>query len=321
MPLTTDSRCWPEIVDQLGIFPAARRIQSQRLFLDHHLGETDDGVERGAQFVAHGGEKATLGCIRLLSRGPSQIDRLLLHLAIGDVARHGDDFRLGGPRCIGRLVERPTTHFDPDELDRMVQARFVSARRIPPEAKFDAARFATARGIRKCGEVGRTVGDVDAVEQAVPEQPRYRRAQHRLRRRRDELHRAVAAMARNDVTHVPCQQPISILLDIKQRDSGSRQQFRAEGEPGGIQRRRRDAERHQLAAQHRARNRRRQHVQIPQSDQQRGTSQGQRGCERDHASRRRKRGLERNDDKPDRSKGFDAAGAHRHRHDETRQRQ
>ena len=85
---------------------------------------------------------------------------------------------------------------------------------------------------------------MDAIEQAVPEQPRYRRAQHRLRRRRNELHRAVAAMARNDVAHVPRQQAISIFLDIKQRDAGARQRFRAEGEPGGIERRRRDAERH-----------------------------------------------------------------------------
>ena len=41
----------------------------------------------------------------------------------------------------------------------------------------------------------------------------------------------------------------------------------------------------------------------------------------DHAARSRKRGFKRNNDQPDRGKGFDAAGVHRHRHDETRQRQ
>ena len=46
------------IVDQLGIFLAARRIQHQRVFLNDHLGEADDGVERRAQFVAHGGEES-----------------------------------------------------------------------------------------------------------------------------------------------------------------------------------------------------------------------------------------------------------------------
>ena len=67
--------------------------------------------------------------------------------------------------------------------------------------------------------------------------------------------------------------------------------------------------------------RRRQHVEMSEHDQQRGARQRQRGRKRDHAARCRKRGLERNNDQPDRGKGFDAAGGHRHRHDETRQRQ
>ena len=67
--------------------------------------------------------------------------------------------------------------------------------------------------------------------------------------------------------------------------------------------------------------RRRQHVEMPEHDQQRGACQRQRGGERDHAARCRERGFERNDDQPDRGKGFDAAGVHRHRHDQARQRQ
>ena len=49
------------IVDQLGIFLALGRIQHQGLLLRDHLGEADDGVERRAQLMAHGGEEARLG--------------------------------------------------------------------------------------------------------------------------------------------------------------------------------------------------------------------------------------------------------------------
>ncbi len=83
------------IVDQLRVFPAARRIQHQRVFLHDHFGEADDGVERRAQFVAHGGEEAGLGRIRLLGGGARQIERLFLHLSVGDVAHHGDDLGFG----------------------------------------------------------------------------------------------------------------------------------------------------------------------------------------------------------------------------------
>ena len=55
---------------------------------------------------------------------------------------------------------------------RQVQlAALAAAGRVPPETKFDTARLAAARGVRKCGEIGRAIGDVDAVEQAVPQQP------------------------------------------------------------------------------------------------------------------------------------------------------
>ena len=59
----------------------------------------------------------------------------------------------------------------------------------------------------------------------------------------------------------------------------------------------------------------------PSTISERGAGQRQRGGERHHAARCRERGLERNDDQPDRGKGFDAAGGHRHRHDEAGQRQ
>ena len=94
MPLTTDNRCWPESLISCAYSLRRDRIDHQHVFLHDHLGETDDGVERRAQFVAHGGEEAGLGRIRLLGGGARQFERLLLHLAVGDVAHHGDDFGL-----------------------------------------------------------------------------------------------------------------------------------------------------------------------------------------------------------------------------------
>src|SRR5216684_5281193 len=99
--------------------------------------------------------------------------------------------------------------------DKIDQATALAATwRIALEPKFDAARLAAAGSVRKCGEIGRTIDDVDAVEQTVPQQPRYGRSQHRLRRGRNELHRAVAAMTRNHIAHVSRQQAVAVLLHV-----------------------------------------------------------------------------------------------------------
>ena len=119
------------IVDQLRIFLAARGVDHHRLFVHDHLGETDDGVQRRAQLVAHGGQESGLGGIRLLGGGARQFERLLLDLAVGDVAHHGDDLGLG----VQRLLERPATHLDPDEIGGIV----LAASRVAAETEFDAA--------------------------------------------------------------------------------------------------------------------------------------------------------------------------------------
>ena len=93
----------------------------------------------------------------------ASLERLLLDLAVGDVAHHGDDLGLGRS-----LLERPATHLDPDEIGGMV----LAANGVAPQAELDAARLAAARGIRQRGEIGRAIGDVDAVEQAVAGEPR-----------------------------------------------------------------------------------------------------------------------------------------------------
>jgi hypothetical protein len=242
------------IIDQLRVFLAARGIEHQHVFLDDHFRKSDDGIERRAQFVAHGGEEAALGRVRLLGGGARQIQRLFLKFPVGDVAHHGDDLGFRFHRRFRRLFERPAPHFDPDEIGRAVLA---AARRFAPETKFNAARLAAARRVRKCRQIGRTIGDVDAVEQTMPEQPRNLGSQHRFRRGRNELHRAVAAMARNHIAHVSRQQPIAVFLEIQQGNAGARQRFGAKSKARGIQRRRCDTECHEDAARHRARIRRR----------------------------------------------------------------
>ena len=101
-----------------------------------------------------------------------QVERLFLVLPVGDVAHHSDDLGFRLRRRFQHLFERPATHLYPDEIHLTALTPLAAAWRIPPETKFDAARLAAARGVRKRGEIGRTIGDVDAVEQAVPEQPR-----------------------------------------------------------------------------------------------------------------------------------------------------
>src|SRR4029077_16919423 len=107
----------------------------------------------------------------------------------------------------------PATHLHPDEIHLIAHPPLAAAWHIPLETKFDAARLAAARGVRKRGEIGRTIGDMDAVEQPMSKQHRNRRPQHRLRGWRNELYLAVAIVTRNHVAHVSRQQTISILLD------------------------------------------------------------------------------------------------------------
>ena len=58
------------------VFVGAERAEDAAL---HHLGETDDGVERRAQLVAHVGEEFGLGAVGALGL------RLLVEVALGEV--------------------------------------------------------------------------------------------------------------------------------------------------------------------------------------------------------------------------------------------
>ena len=86
------------IVDQLGVFAAARAVEPHPLLVDQHVGEADDGVERRAQLVAHIGEELDLGGVGVVGLGAGALQRLLLVLALGDVAHHRDHLGLAGGR-------------------------------------------------------------------------------------------------------------------------------------------------------------------------------------------------------------------------------
>ena len=118
---------------------------------------------------------------------------------------------------------------------------------VAADAEFDRAVLAERGRIGERGEIGRPVGDMHAVEQAVAGKLAGAHAEQRLGRRRDEQHGAVAAMPGDDVGHVAREQAIAVLLGIEQPDAGARELLGAERETGGVERGGDDAERGQRA--------------------------------------------------------------------------
>ena len=153
----------------MGIFLPPLGIDHQRALLGQHFGEADDGVERRAQFMAHGGEEAALGRVRALGFRARLFERLLLLLALGDVAHDGDDFAaLTGtalrPTACSSGRQRISTQMN------CPPGCGPASSGIAPHTKLDRAGFAQRRRVGKRREIGRPVGDMHAVEQAVTEQ-------------------------------------------------------------------------------------------------------------------------------------------------------
>src|SRR5262249_20121149 len=78
-----------EKMDTRTVDPAQRlcrlfRAEARRI-ADHHLSQPDDGVERGAQLVAHAGEEGRLGEAHRLGLVARSGERLLVTLALGDI--------------------------------------------------------------------------------------------------------------------------------------------------------------------------------------------------------------------------------------------
>ena len=87
---------------------------------------------------------------------------------------------------------------------------------IAADAELDRTVLAKRRRVGERGQIGRSVGDVHAVEQAVAEQLVARHAEQRFGRRRHEQHGAVAAVPGDDVGHIACEQTVALLLGVEQ---------------------------------------------------------------------------------------------------------
>ena len=107
-----------------------------------------------------------------------------------------------------------------------------------PDPEFDRAVFAERRRVGKRGEIDRPVGDMHAVEQAVAVQLGGAPPNSCLRRRRNEQHRAVVAVAGDDVSHVAGQKAIAFFFGIEQPAPVRRELLGAERKPARVERRR-----------------------------------------------------------------------------------
>ncbi|MCH8111406.1 MAG: SLC13/DASS family transporter [Proteobacteria bacterium] len=97
-----DFRDVEQVVDQIqqvrgafvdvgrGLLVLLRSKWSVEFLLDHS-GEADDGVQRGAKFVAHVGQKLGLAAVGVLRLFLRRRERILCALVFGDVARGDDD--------------------------------------------------------------------------------------------------------------------------------------------------------------------------------------------------------------------------------------
>ena len=149
------------IVDQAGVFISSLEVERESRFLHQHPGKADNGVQRRPQFVTHGSEEAALGGVGSLGFGARLPERFFLAFSFGHVAQHGDDFAAIMARGFD-LFKRPATHLDPDKLRHR-----VAVGRITPHPEFNRSALAQRRSIAKRSQIGRPVGDMDAVEQAL----------------------------------------------------------------------------------------------------------------------------------------------------------
>ena len=177
------------IVDEAGIFVAALGVEHQRVFLHQHFGKADDGIERRAQFVTHGGEEAALGGVGALGLGMRVEKRLLLPFALGHVAQYRDDLAaiFAAIRPLVCSNGRQRISIQTNSVVGRPSASTAS-RRTRNSTERD---FTESGGVAQRGQIGRTVGDMDPVEQAVAVQvarcanrTRLRRPARRTARRR-----------------------------------------------------------------------------------------------------------------------------------------
>ena len=139
-----------------------------------------------------------------------------------DVAHHRDDLARSA-FSPAALLERTAAHLDPDELRHRGNARLA---RLSADAELDRALLAVRRRIRQRREIGRTVADMNAVEQSMVVQPAQADAEQLFRGRRQKQYRAVLAVPADHVGHVAGEQPVAVLLRVKQPETGAGRETR-----------------------------------------------------------------------------------------------
>ena len=152
------------IVDEMRVVVTPFGVDHHRAFLGQHLREADDGVERRAQLVAHGREEAALGLVGPLGLGARVLERCFLFLALGDVAHHRHDLALAGRR---RSTAWSTARQRISIQTNCEGAGPGSARRT----RNSTERLSSVRrAIGERSEIGRTIRNMHALEQAMAEQ-------------------------------------------------------------------------------------------------------------------------------------------------------
>ena len=156
-------------VDYFGIVMLARDIEHHTEVIGQHAfpGEADDRVERRAQLVTHGGgEKAALGGIkaradpaRTISMARSCDFRSLTSRSTATTSAACQRLTRPLSGSSGRAA-----HFDPNE---MTGVRGVVS--LPRRMRKSTERaFAEGSGIGERRQIGRAIGYVHAIEQAMP---------------------------------------------------------------------------------------------------------------------------------------------------------
>ena len=132
------------------------------------------------------------------------------------------DARPPRERCSGRQrISTQTIALGPD-------GRLLAQ----PELDRNAARAGAAP--RQRGEIGRSVGDMDALEQAVSGELLRRLAQQLLRGMRGKEDAALLVMTRDHVGRVLGEQPVALLADADRIFRSPMNSLYGDGETGGV---------------------------------------------------------------------------------------
>src|SRR5215468_7052540 len=125
-------------------------------------------------------------------------------------------------------MQRPAAHLDPD----------ISLLSRWPEmthSEFHRVRLADGGASRQCGEVGRPVGDMHALEQALAGELRWRLTQQLLRRLRGKQNAASLVMPRDHVGRVVGELPVTLLTEADGLFRTLMHELHGNCETGGIE--------------------------------------------------------------------------------------